>query len=98
MVKLVEALVILSLIIFAFFMGVKYSNQVKSRASWIFDSKIEEEIEMPNLSDQNEVNIDQNVDENGNNIDNKPRIDDAQIIEQSQDNGQEINSNSPDKK
>jgi hypothetical protein len=93
MIKLVEALVILVVIIFAFFMGVKYSDQVKSQASWIFDSKPDEEVEMPDLSNQNDNNINQNVDENGNDLDVQQNIDSDQIAptqDNEQDN-QEIN-------
>ena len=92
MIKLVEALVIIIVIIFAFFMGVKYSDQVKSQATWIFDSKQDEEVEMPDLSNQNDNNINQNVDENGNDIDGQKNIDNKQM-EPSQNTDQDSDQN-----
>jgi hypothetical protein len=51
MTKVIELIVVLVLLVFAFFAGVKYSDSVKSHASWIFESK-DEEIELPDLSDE----------------------------------------------
>lgn len=48
-------------------MGVKYSNQVKNQLG-LSPNIQDEEVEIPNLSNQNDVDINQNVDENGNDI------------------------------
>lgn len=56
MVKLVEAIVVLTLLVFSFFIGVKYSESVKSHASWLFESK-EEEVELPDLLNENNSEI-----------------------------------------
>jgi hypothetical protein len=95
MIKLVEALAIIIVIIFAFFMGVKYSNQVKNQARWIFDSKPGEEVEIPDLSNQNDNNINQNVDDGGNDINDQPNIEDTKI-EPTQDNDQDKEKINPD--
>ena len=52
MVKAIEAIVILTLLAFSFFIGVKYSETVKSHASWLFETK-EEEVDLPDLSNEN---------------------------------------------
>lgn len=52
MVKVIEAIVVLTLLVFSFFIGVKYSESVKSHASWLFEGK-EEEVELPDLSNEN---------------------------------------------
>ena len=51
MIKMIEAIAILALLLFSFFVGVKYSDQVKSRASWMFENK-DEEIALPDLSNE----------------------------------------------
>ncbi len=56
MVKLVEAIVVLTLLVFSFFIGVKYSESVKSHASWLFENK-EEEVELPDLLNENNSEI-----------------------------------------
>jgi hypothetical protein len=62
MTKAVEMIVILTLLIFAFFIGVKYSDSVKSHAGWLFEIK-EEEVELPDLVNESaEVDL---MDENG---------------------------------
>ena len=71
MIKSVELIVVLVLLVFAFFAGVKYSDSVKSHAGWIFENK-DEDVELPDLSDEtvNEVgtaveekNIEDNTDQ-----------------------------------
>lgn len=57
MIRTIELIVIITLIIFAFFAGVKYSDSIKSHASWLFETKDEEEIELPDLSNENKVEI-----------------------------------------
>ena len=66
MVKIIELIVGLTLLIFSFFAGVKYSDSVKSHASWLFEAK--EEVELPDLSNEN---INENsviLDESGENL------------------------------
>lgn len=69
MIKVIELIIVLALLIFSFFTGVKYSDQVKERASWLFETK-EEEIELPEIKD-GENPTDQQLDENGQVIDQK---------------------------
>jgi hypothetical protein len=52
MVKAIEVIVVITLLIFAFVAGVKYSDSVKNHASWLFETK-EEEVELPDLSNEN---------------------------------------------
>ncbi len=56
MIKTIELILVTILLIFSFFAGVKYSESVKSHASWLFESK-EEEVELPDLSGENNVEI-----------------------------------------
>ena len=57
MIKTVEVIVIIALIIFSFFLGVKYSESVKSHMSWL-ETQDEQEVELPDLSNENsEVGI-----------------------------------------
>jgi hypothetical protein len=51
MIKTVEVIVIIALIIFSFFLGVKYSESVKSRMSWL-ETQDEQEVELPDLSNE----------------------------------------------
>lgn len=78
MIKLVELIIIVILLVFSFLGGVKYSDGVKSHVSWLFENK-EEEIELPDLSNENAVEItaptegaNSAVDETGNIDANKP--------------------------
>ena len=57
MVKTIELIVVLTLLIFSFFAGVKYSDDIKSHASWLFENKGEEEVELPDLSSEGDVEI-----------------------------------------
>jgi hypothetical protein len=56
MIKTIELIVAIFLMIFCFFAGVKYSDGVKSHASWLFESK-EDDVELPDLSSESEVEI-----------------------------------------
>ncbi len=56
MIKLVELIIVVTLLIFSFLAGVKYADNVKSHVSWLFENK-EEEIELPDLSNENAVEI-----------------------------------------
>ena len=78
MIKLVELIIIVILLVFSFLGGVKYSDGVKSHVSWLFENK-EEEIELPDLSNENAVEItaptegaNSAVDDSGNVDANKP--------------------------
>ncbi|MFZ9181601.1 MAG: hypothetical protein ACO201_07040 [Rickettsiales bacterium] len=52
MIKTVEVIVIIALLIFSFFLGVKYSDGIKSRMSWL-QTQDEQEVELPDLSNEN---------------------------------------------
>lgn len=67
MVKTIELIVVLTLLIFSFFAGVKYSDSVKSHASWLFEAK-EEEVELPDLSNENISENSVTLDESGENL------------------------------
>jgi len=56
MIKIVELIIVVTLLIFSFLAGVKYSDSVKNHVSWLFENK-EEEIELPDLSNENAVEI-----------------------------------------
>ena len=66
MVKTIELIVVLTLLIFSFFAGVKYSDSVKSHASWLFEAK--EEVELPDLSNENINENSVTIDESGENL------------------------------
>jgi len=51
MIKTVEVIVIIALIIFSFFLGVKYSESIKSHMSWL-ETQDEQEVELPDLSNE----------------------------------------------
>lgn len=51
MIKTVEVIVIIALLIFSFFLGVKYSESVKSHMSWL-ETQDEQEVELPDLSNE----------------------------------------------
>lgn len=68
MIKTIELIVVVTLLIFAFFAGVKYSESVKNHASWLFETRDEEEVELPDLSNENSVEISAPTDENGENL------------------------------
>ncbi len=72
MIKTVEVIVIIALIIFSFFLGVKYSESVKSRMSWL-ETQDEQEVELPDLSNENSevsISVDEVVDQNAPALDN----------------------------
>jgi hypothetical protein len=67
MIKIIELIIVATLLIFSFFAGVKYSDSVRNHASWLFEPK-EEEIELPDLSNENLQEMGAPMDENGDNI------------------------------
>ena len=72
MIKTVEVIVIIALIIFSFFLGVKYSESVKSHMSWL-ETQDEQEVELPDLSNENSegvISVDEVVDPNAPALDN----------------------------
>lgn len=65
MIKTIELIVVITLLIFSFFAGVKYSDSVKNHASWLFETRDEQEVELPDLSNENDGEIGATIDENG---------------------------------
>ena len=60
--KITELAIFFALLVVAFLAGVKYSDPIKSHASWLLEAK-EEELELPDLSNEEsteELNIEQN--------------------------------------
>ncbi len=57
MIKTIELIVAIFLMVFSFFAGVKYSDDIKSHASWLFENKGEEEVELPDLSGEGDIEI-----------------------------------------
>lgn len=57
MIKVIELVIVIGLLAFSFFAGVKYSEAVKEHAGWLFESKGEEEIELPDLSGEGNVDV-----------------------------------------
>lgn len=51
MIKSIELIVVLTLMVFSFVVGVKYSDSVKSHAGWLFEAK-EEEVDLPDLTNE----------------------------------------------
>lgn len=51
MIKAIELIVVVTLMIFSFVVGVKYSDSVKSHAGWLFETK-EEEVDLPDLTNE----------------------------------------------
>ncbi len=68
MIKVIELIIVATLLIFSFFAGVKYSDSVKNHASWLFEPK-EEEVELPDLSNESLQEMGAPMDENGENSD-----------------------------
>ncbi len=64
MIKTIELIVVAALLVFAFFAGVKYSDSVKNHASWLFEIKDEEEVELPDLSNENGADVSVTIEEN----------------------------------
>ena len=52
MIRAVEIIVIIALMVFSFFFGVKYANEVKSHLSWLKNQE-EQEIDLPDMSGEN---------------------------------------------
>ena len=72
MIKTVEVIVIIALIIFSFFLGVKYSESVKSHMSWL-ENQDEQEVELPDVSNENSeigISTEEVVDPNAPALDN----------------------------
>lgn len=64
MIKTVELIVFIGLLIFSFFLGVRYSDRVRENVSWLQD-KSDEELELPNLSNESpEAGYDSGPEEN----------------------------------
>lgn len=57
MLKAVELVMALVLLIFAFFAGVRYSDDVKSSASWMFETEAREVITSPSSNSPNKETI-----------------------------------------
>lgn len=51
MIKAIELIVVITLMVFSFIVGVKYSDSVKARAGWLFETK-EEEVDLPDLTNE----------------------------------------------
>ena len=68
MTKAIEAIIVITLMVFSFFIGVKYSDSVKSHASWLFETK-EEEVDLPDLTNENPEG-ESAIYENGDNAEN----------------------------
>ncbi len=51
MIKAIELIVVVTLMIFSFVVGVKYSESVKNHAGWLFETK-EEEVDLPDLTNE----------------------------------------------
>jgi hypothetical protein len=72
MIKTVEVIVIIALIIFSFFLGVKYSESIKSHMSWL-ENQDEQEVELPDLSNENNeigISAEEVIDPNAPALDN----------------------------
>lgn len=80
MTRILEIIVILFLSLFSFFLGVKYSRTIKEHASWMFENK-GDEVELPDLSNTENLEMDAPVDENGKPIDQTiPPAEDQNIV------------------
>jgi hypothetical protein len=62
--------ILIAVLLFAsFLLGVVYADSIKSHASWIFESKMDEEVELPDLSSEKEGGeIGATIGENGENL------------------------------
>ncbi|MBU6338719.1 MAG: hypothetical protein KGQ36_01940 [Rickettsiales bacterium] len=95
MKKAAEAVVIITLMIFSFILGVKCSDSVKSHAGWLFETK-EDDVELPDLTNDGngEINV---IDENGAPAENPPVAPtspegdfDSNAVEQESNSGQTL--------
>jgi hypothetical protein len=50
MIKAAELLIVSIFLLLSFFIGVSYSDSVKTKAEWLFDIKDEQEIDFSNSS------------------------------------------------
>ncbi len=90
MLKSVEFIVFFILLVVSFFAGVKYSDSVKEHGSWLYESKEDQEVELPDLSnekidDQIENNSkyndqDSKLNENGTNFEEDSSQDSTEIV------------------
>ena len=91
MIKTVEVIVIIALLIFSFFLGVKYSDGIKSRMSWL-QTQDEQEVELPDLSNENgeaQISGEESVDPNAPPaIENLDNVNPAQVPAQPAAQGQ----------
>lgn len=62
MIKVIETIVVITLLIFAFFSGVKYSEAVKEHANWLFES---DEVELPDLKTNSKGEIIEEIEDEG---------------------------------
>lgn len=86
MTRILGIIIILFLSLFCFFLGVKYSKNVRDHASWLFEGK-GDEIELPDLSDTENPEMDNPVDQNGKAIDQAtPPAEDQNIVPSIDDN------------
>ena len=80
MTKAPEITIIIFLSALSFFLGVKYSEDVREHASWIFESN-SDEIELPDLSSTENPEMEIPVDENGKTVDQAvPPAEDQNIV------------------
>lgn len=62
MIKIVEMIVMLTLLVFVFFLGVKYSDNVKNSASWLFEIK-GQEVDIHMIDDSEIDDVEESQDE-----------------------------------
>ncbi|MDX2082910.1 MAG: hypothetical protein SFV53_02860 [Rickettsiales bacterium] len=94
MTKIIELIVVVTLLIFSFVIGVKYSENVKSHASWLFESK-EEEVDLPDLTNEN--NADESTIYDGGAAENGDQMPEATDNSVTMDNGSEIETPTSEK-
>ena len=83
MIKTVEVIVIIALIIFSFFLGVKYSESDKSHMIWL-ENQDEQEVELPDLSNENSelgISTEEVVDPNAPALDNVDAVAPPQVVQ-----------------
>lgn len=85
MIRLIETIVVLTLLSFSFFAGVKYSDQVKEFSNWLFEAKEVEEDISPSIMD--DENLGQDI------IDKETTADENEINENLEDDYQDNDKN-----
>lgn len=83
MTKSMQLVLVLALAIFSFIAGVRYSDSVKTHASWLFEGK-QDEVELPDLSHEGAGDNAAVVDENGESLNNESAKQDSQEVVPSQ--------------